>query len=256
MAYLGSNSELTTHGNTRVSFGYPLALFLYVIGTFLLLYLVRGNAALSDLIGREDGVYEWLGAVFFLCASIAFLCAYRVTARPHTSAHAPSGGRNWFYLLFALAFFFAAGEEISWGQRLFGWELPESVRDWNNKHETNLHNLRPFSRTNEDGIGFGFSRLFNLFVLFYCVLIPSLCLVAPRVRTLLEHMRVPIVPLWLGALYVLNYALSKLLEHHVEVSRVFAIETKESNLALLFFAFGLFCYAMARRQKFASAREA
>ncbi|MCC7413476.1 MAG: hypothetical protein IT495_17805 [Gammaproteobacteria bacterium] len=34
-----------------------------------------------------------------------------------------------------------AGEELSWGQQLFGWATPEAVRALNDQNETNLHNM-------------------------------------------------------------------------------------------------------------------
>ena len=43
-------------------------------------------------------------------------------------------------LLGALAAVFGAGEEISWGQRLFGWETTEAFGA-NRQGETNVHNL-------------------------------------------------------------------------------------------------------------------
>lgn len=33
------------------------------------------------------------------------------------------------------------GEELSWGQRIFGWETPEKIANLNQQSETNLHNL-------------------------------------------------------------------------------------------------------------------
>ncbi len=44
------------------------------------------------------------------------------------------------YLLGALALFFIAGEEISWGQRLFNIETPEAYLEQNTQRELNLHN--------------------------------------------------------------------------------------------------------------------
>jgi hypothetical protein len=37
--------------------------------------------------------------------------------------------------------FFLIGEELSWGQRIFGWETPESYASINKQKETNLHNI-------------------------------------------------------------------------------------------------------------------
>lgn len=36
---------------------------------------------------------------------------------------------------------YLAGEELSWGQQLFGWGTPESLRAINDQNETNLHNI-------------------------------------------------------------------------------------------------------------------
>ena len=48
---------------------------------------------------------------------------------------------RWFHLLLALAFFYGAGEEISWGQRLLGFGSPEFFEAYNLQEETNLHNF-------------------------------------------------------------------------------------------------------------------
>lgn len=43
-------------------------------------------------------------------------------------------------ILLALVLFMMAGEELSWGQRIFHWATPESYRVRNAQGETNLHN--------------------------------------------------------------------------------------------------------------------
>ena len=51
------------------------------------------------------------------------------------------------YILSGVAFLFAAAEEISWGQRIFGFHTPDYLMDLNRQHELNIHNtraLRPF----------------------------------------------------------------------------------------------------------------
>ena len=40
-----------------------------------------------------------------------------------------------------LACIYFAGEEISWGQQLQGWETPKWIEDSNKQHETNFHNM-------------------------------------------------------------------------------------------------------------------
>ena len=53
-----------------------------------------------------------------------------------------SGPGRWLYILGTLAFVFGAGEEISWGQRIFGFETPHYLRDMNTHNEINLHNIK------------------------------------------------------------------------------------------------------------------
>ncbi len=50
------------------------------------------------------------------------------------------GFRYWFAIL-ALGMVFFVGEEVSWGQHVFGWSTPGAWADLNRQQETNLHNL-------------------------------------------------------------------------------------------------------------------
>jgi hypothetical protein len=45
--------------------------------------------------------------------------------------------------LFGFGLLAVAGEEISWGQRLLGWETPTAWKQLNYQGETNLHNVIP-----------------------------------------------------------------------------------------------------------------
>ena len=45
-----------------------------------------------------------------------------------------------FLCLAALACFYIAGEEMSWGQHIFHWNTPEYWAELNRQDETNLHN--------------------------------------------------------------------------------------------------------------------
>ncbi len=83
----------------------------------------------------EDGFTEW-STVFVLVIGI-FICFRRVwllnAQRPFLFLFMTS--------LLGLFFFFGAGEEISWGQRLFNIESSEFFSQNNAQGETNLHNL-------------------------------------------------------------------------------------------------------------------
>lgn len=82
---------------------------------------------------REDGPVEYAGFAAFLGASVlAFVAASRIR-RAHRLAFASA--------VLGAVLFVAAGEEISWGQRLFGTETPAVLVDGNRQDELNLHNI-------------------------------------------------------------------------------------------------------------------
>ncbi|MGI6340134.1 MAG: hypothetical protein ACOXZV_12270 [Bacteroidales bacterium] len=84
---------------------------------------------------REDGPVEYLTAFFLFFCSL--VCLYRV-AKYWKSGKKPLV-ITW--ILLAILFFFAAGEEISWGQRIFNIESSDFFKQHNKQEETNLHNL-------------------------------------------------------------------------------------------------------------------
>ncbi|MFC1836888.1 hypothetical protein ACFL2Q_19545 [Thermodesulfobacteriota bacterium] len=54
----------------------------------------------------------------------------------------------WGFRLLAAAFLLVAMEEISWGQRIFGWETPTLWSELGTQNETNIHNLLSFHYLN------------------------------------------------------------------------------------------------------------
>ena len=84
----------------------------------------------------EDSFTEW-------CTVAALFAAFVVCARRlWVLRHARNMGFlavTGFLTLFCL---FGAGEEISWGQRIFGFDSPEFFIDNNAQQETGLHNLQ------------------------------------------------------------------------------------------------------------------
>ncbi|MEZ4271950.1 MAG: hypothetical protein R3C68_11130 [Myxococcota bacterium] len=83
----------------------------------------------------EDGPFEWL-TVLFLVGS--FLYCLR-TSWSHGRRHAKPAMLT--FAVLALACLFGAGEEISWGQRIFDIPTPDWLATHNRQRETNLHNL-------------------------------------------------------------------------------------------------------------------
>ncbi|GJM43521.1 MAG: hypothetical protein DHS20C21_03630 [Gemmatimonadota bacterium] len=84
----------------------------------------------------EEGFVEVWQVVFFALAGVFALRARAVLARL-----GERGLSRWF-LLAAVGLFLLVGEEISWGQRLFGWATPENLAAINRQGETTLHNIQ------------------------------------------------------------------------------------------------------------------
>jgi hypothetical protein len=87
------------------------------------------------ILANEDGIAEW-GQWFFLVALIVIyarlaIALWRQKQRPLAL----------LYALAMVAVIFTAGEEISWGQRIFHWITPGALEDINNQGETNIHNI-------------------------------------------------------------------------------------------------------------------
>ncbi len=84
---------------------------------------------------EEDGPFETLTALVLLLISILFII--RITKQRK------SRNTHWIVLgvIIAIGTFFGFGEEISWGQRIFGIHAGEYFMQHNLQGETNLHNL-------------------------------------------------------------------------------------------------------------------
>lgn len=80
---------------------------------------------------REDGQVEVLTFIALLAGGVLFLRT-AVYDRPDRAG----------CIFFGLLCLGVAGEEISWGQRLIGYETPAFVSDINEQGEFTLHNLR------------------------------------------------------------------------------------------------------------------
>jgi hypothetical protein len=84
----------------------------------------------------EDGLLEWATVAALVTAMI--VCGKRLfllwnVRKPRFRA---------MVCFLALACLFGAGEEISWGQRLFGFTSPAYFAERNSQQEVGLHNLK------------------------------------------------------------------------------------------------------------------
>ena len=203
--------------------GVLVAALVLLCGSFGLLALPEATVL---ALGEEDGWIEAIGAIAFLAAGVLYARAAFACGR-HDSSR---GARPWLLVL-ALAFLFAGAEEISWGQRLIGWETPPGIEAINSQGETTIHNLAIFQEDQR----FDFYLLFNLFWLAYCLALPLGARVEP-IAGLARRLRVPVPPLWSGGLLLATYVTFKFtaiqFPHGGEVRHV-ANELKETNSAVV-----------------------
>lgn len=112
--------------------------FIFIfINVFVGIYLSRTNLSFYEgAFVREDSYIEWLTfcALFFGMA----MSLYRIYILK------PFRNTAFIFGLYTLAciFLFGLGEEVSWGQRIFGYDSPAFFLKYNTQGEFNLHNLR------------------------------------------------------------------------------------------------------------------
>nr|NIS24911.1 hypothetical protein [candidate division KSB1 bacterium] len=89
----------------------------------------------EDMIAETMQVILWV-ITFVLCISIT---KDRSKAGDKTIAA--------LYGCLAIGLFFIIGEEVSWGQRVFGWSTPDVMKVVNKQEETNIHNIHGVGTT-------------------------------------------------------------------------------------------------------------
>jgi len=184
-------------------------------------------------ITQEDGPYETVGAILFLVTAILFLWL---------AFHNKSFLRIYF-LLFFLLFFFAFGEEISWGQRIFGFGTPEQLKNDNVQGEFNLHNLEFFhgnywDGTKKEGLASMFTagRMFYLLFFIYLVVLPLLSKYSSKGSRFIQKLKIPIPDQRLGFLFIFNIVVSNIIElGFSDLKSHGIVEIKEFVTALLLF---------------------
>ena len=112
-----------------------LSIVFITIG-FTLLFLF--HVELYDQLTSEDNVIENLSAVLLFLCSVFFLISFFHARK--SSLKIPPWLR-YGLLMFSIAFFLIAGEEISWGQRIFDLATPDYLSSVNEQDELNFHNI-------------------------------------------------------------------------------------------------------------------
>lgn len=186
--------------------------FMFMAGVYLLILIL--SPGLSTTLGREDGIIESLTALFFGIAALQMGYLFFST-KSRERKYIFHFKRNIFYLLLGIIFFVFMGEEISWGQRIFGWHTPDWIKTINNQEEINFHNIRAIEASvDKQGLARWLTagRVFTLFWLLYCLLIPLMDRYLLFTHNLFRKIYLPLLPIWLGLGFLLNFLLFNVLE--------------------------------------------
>ncbi|MBO6768460.1 MAG: hypothetical protein JJ901_09205 [Erythrobacter sp.] len=166
---------------------------LFVLSALLLTVFAMLDAQAFTVLFYEDGPFEYGSAILYGIASASCLVlAARASGRTRL--------RSWLIGL-ALLFLFVGGEEISWGQRLFGFDTPEELAAINVQGEFTLHNVYSNSLFVYPGLAVTAALLFVL---------PLLHAHQPLCRRLLDALEFPVASVscaWLFGLSVVCYGI-------------------------------------------------
>lgn len=113
--------------------GIYLLAFSAILIAHVLLF-VFAPALYDAFVPGEDRVVEWITFLGFFTAGVVVLSTLRQRSRMNRWTLCYLLGLGLFFLV-------CAGEEISWGQRIIGFETPERVAEINEQGEFNFHNL-------------------------------------------------------------------------------------------------------------------
>ena len=120
-------------------FGKSLWLVLGVMAAATgIVYWVLNTYWETQWLAAEDGLSEWATVVMYLAG---VLLAAHISLSIRRSRHPRI---SLLHGAFALVLVVAVLEEVSWGQRIFGWTTPKSLAEVNFQDETTVHNIQGF----------------------------------------------------------------------------------------------------------------
>lgn len=179
-----------------------------------------------EIFAKEDGIAENLSFLFYLVAGIFLLMA------SFNNTH--SQARGVLPVLLGLFFVVVAGEEISWGQRLFNFDTPGLMAKENTQGEFNFHNLSAVDKN--DSI-LNQHTLLNIFVLLNGVVIPIAYYFFGFVNSMITRLKFPVIPVSCTPVFLIailyGQVVPKLYPHWAHV------EVKELVFSLGFFVFSI-----------------
>lgn len=162
-----------------------------IVGVIVAAWIVlKSNPNFYYVALQEDQIPEWMTFWAFFIAGILFTqAAYR--------QYADESRIPWFLLCVGIFCFFVALEEISWGQRLFGYQPPAYFLQQNFQQEFNFHNVADTD-----------SRVLALkvVILGFGIVLPAVWMI-PAIRRLCLKMAIVPPPIFFAPAFLATYCL-------------------------------------------------
>ncbi|MET0636342.1 MAG: hypothetical protein ABWZ25_09970 [Chitinophagaceae bacterium] len=210
---------------SKLSITEKLILVLVAVIIAVGIYLFYTNVDAFVIYTEEDGSVEWLTVLGLLLGSAVSIARFFKLRKE----------RHWWFLLVVLGLgllmFAAAGEEISWGQRILGVKSSEFFIENNAQGETNFHNLIV------DGVKLNkiiFSIGLVLVLAIYLLVFPLLYNSKEGFRKFINRSGIMIPRLYQIISIGLLFVLTEIIRHGKRA------EILEAGIALLFFLIVLY----------------
>lgn len=183
-------------------------------------YLFYTNVLRFEKFVEEDGLVEWLTVLGLLMGCV--VCIARFLSLKKI--------KKWWFLTVVLGLgillFFAAGEEISWGQRILGIQSSEFFKANNAQGETNLHNLIVGGvKLNKLIFSIGLSVVLGI----YLIAFPLLYQRNNKIKSWIDYSGIPVPRAYQVIAIAVLFILTQLIPHGKNA------EILEAGIALLFF---------------------
>lgn len=214
-------------------------IFGILLVSIFIVWIEVDEDSLHNFISEEDCLLENSTALLYGVSSLLFLIIAR---RSKFLKRKEKILCYFFTIAWGLLMFIFCGEEISWGQRIFGIETPEFFRLYNTKNEINLHNFSFFSQYTEVVISA---------ITLTAGLILPLCALTRGGKRLFQRFCLPVAPmdywpLFVGAyIYGLCYYSGGLFTPgDIELIRDFVVSDDILEVSEFLFSVGMFCFAL------------
>lgn len=239
-----NTSSYSWKGLSRVEKIYLLPVLVIICDNLIPAVLtIAGRVSSAQWLLRENGIYESFGAFVCLLGSIIFFLAYiKFPWRNNFGFFVTK--RNVFFLLLAIFLLFIVGEEISWGQGLFGFQAPDFMSYLNFQNELNIHNLKIIQESN-NALAIKACRL----LLAYLMLLPIALKAFPAFEIVFKATGIPVPSFRISLLTALTYFMDVTLMGHEVIGNVShdnLHEAFETNLEIVLFVFAIECYFAAK----------